>query len=148
MKSLYINCFTRRSMRGDAPNILRENIAFKASPFLKLRVYEVPQNTKVQLSCDGTGLHSICSYLFKKHISMVKVAMKPHHVVTFPWVKGCYWLKWEFSPAGIWQLWVLPCPLGKKWASSFTKYQSFIYGYPRKKLKLKTFTKFWIPLLQ
>ncbi|GBL72630.1 hypothetical protein AVEN_127886-1 [Araneus ventricosus] len=62
--------------------ILHENDVLKASTLLKLWYYNIPQHISVPLSYDGTGLNSICSYLFKKVWSHDKGSVKPHHTVT------------------------------------------------------------------
>ncbi|GBM40266.1 hypothetical protein AVEN_238045-1 [Araneus ventricosus] len=93
-------------------SILHENDALKASTLLKLlklKDYKIPHHITVPLSCDGvpcpfnrlsshngsrhgawdgvlscdgTVLDSICSYLYKKYGRMIKVAVNPHHTVT------------------------------------------------------------------
>ena len=45
--------------------MLYENDVFKAFLVLKLPDYEIKLHIIVPLSCEGTGLNSICSYLSK-----------------------------------------------------------------------------------
>ncbi|GBM57911.1 hypothetical protein AVEN_237792-1 [Araneus ventricosus] len=72
VKCCLSNCFTRLSKCiMHAPScvrcaILHENDVLKTSMLLKLWNYKIPQHITVPFSCDGTGLDSICSYLFKK----------------------------------------------------------------------------------
>lgn len=48
----------------------------------------------VQFSCNRTGIESFCSYIYKKLCSLIKVAMKQHHTVSFA---GCNGYAWTIS---------------------------------------------------
>ncbi|GBL82351.1 hypothetical protein AVEN_252510-1 [Araneus ventricosus] len=98
--------------------ILHENNVLKASALLKFWDYKISQHITVPLSCDGIGLDSICSYLFKTIWFNDKGSRKTTPYCNFVRMQGMFLDSVRVFRCQVRQLQVLTCPLRQKWASS------------------------------